>query len=278
MRIRPLFQVAGLLAIAYAASACGISKSEHQAVVDELEACRAERSTLEDKHKVIDQERDTLVKNLEVLDAEFQSKLNATKEELEELRKQRAEAEKQLQEFQTLSDMFKEMVAAEGVEIYQRRGRMIVALPSSVLFGSGKADLSERGSGTLAKVAAKLKDFENRRFLVAGHTDNVPVGEGIAFQDNWELSTARALRVLHFLIEQGLDPGNLAAAGYGQHDPVRSNNSKNGRRLNRRIELILEPRIPDIKLSDLEKPSPDDGAPDEDTKDEGTKGEDEGGH
>ena len=256
MWIRFFFKVTGMLAIACAASACGVSKTEHQAVVDELEACRAERSTLADKHQVLDQERDTLVKNLEVLDAEFQSKLNATKEDLEELRKQRAETEKQLQEFRTLSDMFKEMVAAEGIKIYQRRGRMIVALPSSVLFASGKADLSERGSATLAKVAAKLADFDDRRFLVAGHTDNVPVGEGIEFQDNWELSTARALRVLRFLIEQGLDPGNLAAAGYGQHDAVRSNNRKNGRRLNRRIELILEPRIPDIKLSDLEKPSP----------------------
>ncbi|MEM9491438.1 MAG: OmpA family protein, partial [Myxococcota bacterium] len=80
-------------------------------------------------------------------------------------------------------------------------------------------------------------------------TDNVRIGDSdkIEFTDNWELSTARALRVTRFLIEQGLDPKQLAAAGYGPHDPLRSNRNKRGRKLNRRIELILEPKLPDFR-------------------------------
>lgn len=251
MRTWSIFK--GLLLGACLAAACGVPETEHQAVVDELEACQGKHESLTAKLDTLNQERDTLVKNLEALDTEFQGKMSATKGELEELRKQRAEAERQLEEFQTLSEKFKEMVAAEGIKVYRRRGRLIVALPSSVLFPSGKDELSERGTQTLEKVAAKLKDFEGRRFLVAGHTDNVPVGKDLPFQDNWELSTSRALRVLRYLVEQGLDPRNLAAGGYGQYDPVRSNGSKQGRRLNRRIELILEPRIPDIELESLEK-------------------------
>lgn len=259
MRIWSIFKATGVLLGICVATACGVPKNEHQAVVDELEACQRERETLTGKMDTLNRERDTLVKNLEALDTEFQSKLSASKEELDDLRKQRAEAEKQLQEFQSLTEKFKEMVAAEGIKVYHRRGRLIVALPSSVLFPSGKDELSERGTATLAKVAAKLKDFEGRRILVAGHTDNVPVGKDLPFEDNWQLSTSRALRVLRFMVEQGLDPKNLAAGGYGQFDPVRSNNSKQGRRLNRRIELILEPRIPDINLSKLEKISKSEG-------------------
>jgi chemotaxis protein MotB len=260
MRIRSIFEASGVLLGAFLAIACGVAPTEHQAVLAELEACRSERETLTGKLDTLSQERETLVKNLEALDMEFQNKLSASKEELEELRQQRAEAERHLQEFQSLTEKFKEMVAAEGITVYRRRGRLIVALPSSVLFPSGKDDLSELGTETLAKVAAKLKDFEGRRLLVAGHTDNVPVGKDLPFQDNWELSTARALRVLRFLVEQGLDARNLAAAGYGQFDPVRSNNTKQGRRLNRRIELILEPRIPDIDLPRLEQLSDGDDA------------------
>lgn len=255
MRIWSIFKASSVLLGICMATACGVPKNEHQAIVDELEACRSEWEALTGKLDTLNRERDTLVKNLEALDTEFQSKLSASTEELEDLRKQRAEAERQIQEFQTLTEKFKEMVAAEGIKVYHRRGRLIVALPSSVLFPSGQDQLSERGTTTLTKVATKLKDFEGRRFLVAGHTDNVPVGKDLPFEDNWQLSTSRALRVLRFLVEQGLDPKNLAAAGYGQFDPVRSNNSKQGRRLNRRIELILEPRIPDINLSKLKNAS-----------------------
>jgi chemotaxis protein MotB len=237
--------VAGVLAGVVGAG-CGISKSEHQSVVDERDACQKER----DAHAA---ERSELAKKLEETEGKLKAELEASGEELEELRKQRAEADRQLAEFQKLTEKFQEMIVAEGIEVYTRRGKMIVALPSSVLFPSGKAELSKRGLATLNKVAGKLKDFDDRRFIVAGHTDNVPIGQ-VDFEDNWHLSTARALRVVRFLIEQGLNPQNLAATGYGEYDPVQSNKSKAGRTKNRRIELILEPVIPDFtKLSKLNK-------------------------
>ena len=80
-------------------------------------------------------------------------------------------------------------------------------------------------------------------------------GADLGFKDNWELSSARALVVTRFLIENGVPPGNLAAAGYGKHDPVRSNRSRRGRRLNRRIELILVPDLSELPQLPPQKPS-----------------------
>jgi His/Glu/Gln/Arg/opine family amino acid ABC transporter permease subunit len=107
------------------------------------------------------------------------------------------------------------------------------------------AELSPRGQQTLERVAARLKEFNDRRFIVAGHTDNEPIAK-TSFIDNWELSTTRALVVTRFLIAQGLTPNHLVAAGYGEFDPVKSNKTPGGRLRNRRIELILEPKIPDV--------------------------------
>ena len=122
---------------------------------------------------------------------------------------------------------------------------MILKLPAEVLFSSGQAQLSEPGRATLADVARVLKDFPERSFMVAGHTDNEPVKDS-GYRNNWELSTARALTVTEFFIEQGVRPGNLVAAGYGEFDPIAGNQSARGRRDNRRIELVLVPNVEEI--------------------------------
>jgi chemotaxis protein MotB len=84
-----------------------------------------------------------------------------------------------------------------------------------------------------------------RRFIVAGHTDNVPVATD-QFANNWELSTARAVKVTSALIRGGLRPEQLVAAGASEYDPVARNTSEAGRQKNRRIEIILEPRLQPI--------------------------------
>lgn len=225
---------------------CGVSKSTHNATVEEMKACKAERESLAF-------ERDALKNKLSESESKSQEELSASREELEELRKQRAEMDKQLEEFQALTGKFQEMIKTEGIKVYVRRGRTIVALPSGVLFASGNAELSPRGQKTLERVAAKLKELADRRIIIAGHTDNVPIGNS-GFEDNWQLSTVRALNVTRFLIGQGVKPALLAAAGYAEFDPASSNKSTRGRQKNRRIELIIEPRLPDFaKLSALSK-------------------------
>ena len=233
-----MLQVTVVVMVAVLSSGC-VSKSKHEGTVKDLRACRADRDRIE-------ADRDAQVRKLET---RFGEELKATKAELDELRKLKADAEKRAALFKELNAKFEEMISTGQIKVYVRRGRMIVALPSSVLFASGKAELTKRGSRTLARVARKLKGLDGRRFIVAGHTDNVPIGKKLDFVDNWQLSSVRALNVTRFLIESGMSAKNLSAAGYGEFDPVRSNKTNSGRRRNRRIELMLVPNIPALAKS-----------------------------
>ncbi len=177
--------------------------------------------------------------------AAMQGELAASKEELEAVRAQRALTEKRMAEWKLLTTKLADMISAGKIKVSIRDGRMLVDLPSSVLFPSGSADLQEAGKPALVQVAAALKEFPTRQFLVAGHTDNVPI-KSASFKDNWELSAARALVVTRFLIDNGLKPRVLAAAGYGEWDPVGNNKTDKGRQLNRRIEIVLLPNIAEL--------------------------------
>ena len=196
--------------------------------------CQTEKQGTQDKHKQV-----------ESMMASMESNLQATRTELEDLRKQRAEAEKRLQTFKDLTAKFQKMIASGQVQVKTRNGVMLVAMPSEVLFPSAGADLSEPGKMSVMEVGVILKNLPERRFMVVGHTDSLPIKSTI-YKDNWDLSTARALTVTKFLVSAGLDPKRLLAAGHGEHDPSASNKSKDGREKNRRIEIILMPNINEL--------------------------------
>lgn len=118
------------------------------------------------------------------------------------------------------------------------RGRMVINLPQDILFASGRADLGSEGRQTLAEVAKVLAEIEDRSFQVEGHTDNVPISTA-QFPSNWELSAARALSVVKLLVSQGVPSENVSGAGYGEYHPVATNETAEGRRLNRRIEIVM---------------------------------------
>ena len=96
------------------------------------------------------------------------------------------------------------------------------------------------------KVTRILGSIEGRKFQVSGHTDNVPTGKNSRFKSNWELSSQRALTVLDLMIKEGMDARRLSAAGYADVLPVGSNDTDDGKRQNRRIEIVLQPNIEDL--------------------------------
>lgn len=119
---------------------------------------------------------------------------------------------------------------------------------SEVLFESGSAELGDGGKVRLAQLAATLLDIAREIptdlpwiLRVDGHTDSVPI-HNLAFASNWELSTARAVSVVEFLIGQGVPPVHLAAAGFGEFHPLDPRDDEIARRRNRRIELKLDQR------------------------------------
>jgi len=134
-----------------------------------------------------------------------------------------------------------------------RKGRMLISLPNDVLFDSGSANLKKAGRDAVAQVATALADFSDRQFLVAGHTDDKPIRTP-RFPSNWELSTDRAVVVTRFLIGKGMKPDSLGAVGYGEFDPVFSNDSDEHRAQNRRIEIQLQPNLSELpSMNDLAK-------------------------
>jgi len=173
------------------------------------------------------------------------------KSRLEELRKQKAAAEARAQVFRNLIAQLRSMIDSGQLKVVIRDGRMIIALPNDVLFDSGKTSIKPAGQAALAQVAQVLAGIADRHFLVAGDTDDVPIHTS-RFPSNWELSTARAVEVVKFLVDKGMKPEVLAAAGYGQFDPVAPNDSPDHRAQNRRIEIVLQPNLADLpSLDDL---------------------------
>ena len=120
---------------------------------------------------------------------------------------------------------------------------------SEVLFLSGRTEINAAGRAEMAKLATALVDLEREIpdeiswvLRVDGHTDDVPLSGTGRLRDNWELSTARATSVVKLLIEQGVPPNRLVAAGFGEFQPLEPNSSDEARARNRRIELKLTER------------------------------------
>jgi chemotaxis protein MotB len=233
--------------------------TEDQARIADLEArlsaMTAERhklqKSLDDTTALAGQLKERLEKlgqNVDRLTAErgqLAAGLQDAKTRLEELRKQKAAAEERVATFRNLVNRLRSMIDAGQLKVIIRDGRMLIALPDDVLFDSGKTDIKPQGQEALAKVAQVLATLPERQFIVAGHTDNVPIRSG-HYKTNWELSAARAIEVTQFLIARGMKPQVLAAAGYGEFDPISANDVPERRAQNRRIEIVLQPNISDL--------------------------------
>ncbi len=156
-------------------------------------------------------------------------------------------AEQRVRAYRELAEKLRAAFGDQGLDIVIRQGRLVVQLPNAILFESGKRTLTAEGQASLRKLAKVLKTVPDRRFLVAGHTDNVAItAKTTAFKSNWELSTLRATTAVEFLVSEGVKPTQLGAAGYGEFLPDSSNDTEAGRSKNRRLEIIVMPRADEI--------------------------------
>ena len=222
----------------------------------QLDATLAEKAELEKQVAEDEAVAGTLKARLEKLGQNVDS-LTKDKAEaaarLEELRKQKAAADARLATFKGLLSKLRAMIDSGQLKVVIRKGRMIIALPNDILFDSGKTAVKKEGKDALAKVAQVLATVPDRDFLVAGHTDDVPI-KTAQFPSNWELSTARAVEVVRFLVSKGMSGKVLSAGGFAEFDPVVPNDSDDHRAQNRRIEIVLQPNISDLpSLDDLVK-------------------------
>lgn len=212
--------------------------AEGQARIDVLEA------ELAQLNEAIDAEREKSSRILADRGA-LRSEVQSMKDALRELQERRARAEARVAQFQDLISRFKSLIDAGTLDVKIIDGRMVVVLASDVLFDSGSAKLSADGSDALAEVAKVLSDIRDRRFQVEGHTDNVPIRTQ-QFPSNWHLGAARAINVVDHLIRSGMTSESLSAASFADTMPVASNDDRETRSQNRRIEIVVAPDLSDL--------------------------------
>jgi len=180
-----------------------------------------------------------------------QELLNSSEAQLETMRQIEAETKKRNEIYARFVSELQKMIDGGQLTVSIEKGRIVINLPDNVLFKTGHARVNPEGQVALKQIAAVLKEFSDRRFQVEGHTDNVPM-KSARYPSNWELSTARAMSVVHLMIEDGVDAKNISAAGFGEFQPRADNEEKEGRTLNRRIEIIMLPNL-EILSSELPK-------------------------
>ena len=259
-----------------------VTKSTHEATLQELNLTRAElgsaqrtirqqqdeiarnQSQIERDREQIALGRDQIALNNDQLDeldlkkAQLQQELDAARRELgtsqaqlETMQQIEAETQKRNEIYARFVKELQKMISGGQLTVTIENGRIVINLPDEVLFASGSATVNKAGREALAQIAKALAVFPDRRFQVEGYTDNVPI-QSTRFPSNWELSTARALSVVHLMIDEGVAPQNLSAAGFGEFHPRATNDTPEGRALNRRIEIIMLPNL-DILSNELPK-------------------------
>ncbi len=258
-------------------SGCGHSEEEWQAQLDKYNKLASENQAEKDAHEKTRTELEETKMRVLQLGAELkkmgvnmdhltsQVQQSSTEKEqmardLEQLQEALAEYKKRAEALEKIKARYDELrtklkkLTDLGLKVEIRHNRMVIRLPGDVLYPSGSDKLKDEGKEVVLAVADVIRKdstLKKRYFQVAGHTDDRPL-KGGKFGDNWGLSAMRARTVLLFLIEPtdtgggGLDPNMLHAAGYGDIDPVVSNETTEGRAQNRRVELVLMPDMEEM--------------------------------
>ena len=164
--------------------------------------------------------------------------------ELEELIAAKDQAMKDLK-----NSISKALTAFEGkgLTVEQRNGKVYVSMENKLLFKSGSWSVGNQGRNAIEQLGSVLAENPDIAVLIEGHTDNVPFSNGGKITNNWDLSTKRATAIISILSEnKAISLNNLTAAGRSEYAPVESNDTAIGKAKNRRIEVVLTPKLDEI--------------------------------
>lgn len=264
------------ISIAVAFFTACVSSGTHQKVVDELSKVQDElashKSTLADQQRATEQlseelsqskshadeltadlatsrtENQTLVKKVTQMGQNVESLLGEKSElrkEVAELDRMRAAAESRNREYKKVFERLQKMVDAGTLSIKFRGGRMLVQMSSDVVFPPGGTRIKTEAADAIRELAETIAQFPDRKFQVIGHSDSTPIRTA-RFPSNWELSSQRAIEVVKLLIEAGVQPANISAAGAAEFDPVAENDTVENKALNRRVEIVFLPKLDEL--------------------------------
>jgi chemotaxis protein MotB len=202
----------------------------------------------EELDRILQSKSDSLSKSILELRgkvADLDAENRKLKAEVASLVKAREEqVEKVSSTYESMLEKMKSEISRGQITISELKGKLTVNMVDSILFDSGKAEVKKGGLEILGKVISILKDVKDKSIRIEGHTDNVQISRALAqrYPTNWELSAARAINVARYLQDEGIGPGQLSAAAYGEWKPVAENDTPEGRAKNRRIEIVLVPK------------------------------------
>ncbi|WP_442847161.1 OmpA family protein [Leeuwenhoekiella sp. H156] len=257
-------------------------EEEAQNLEDELASTRAERDALERDYAATKANLENLQNSYDALEAnsskriaensqknreliaeldEKQAALAAEQTRLEKLQRDLTERSRRVEELESMiaakdakmrqlkDTISKALIDFEGngLTVEQRDGKVYVSLENKLLFDSGSWTVGANGRKAVNQLGSVLAQNPEIAVLIEGHTDNVPYGGNGPIKDNWDLSTKRATAIVEILSQNsGIDPKNLTAAGRGEYAPVATNDNAEGKAKNRRIEVILTPKLDEV--------------------------------
>lgn len=223
-------------------------QKQREELQQQVDALDVQRSALELQKATLERESVALQTRVGLLGQErstLEQQQAQLKKQIEALEQQKTQLLASSQQNQTQYDALvrnlKDEVQKGQLQVKQYKNMLTVDVAEQLFFDSGQASLKDSGKDVLKKVGDTLKGYDDKVIRIIGHTDNVPIAKSLqkVFPSNWELSVARATTVVRYLQEVGIPPERLIATGRAEYAPVATNETADGRKKNRRIEITL---------------------------------------
>ena len=216
-----------------------LEQNSSKAIADNVQKNRELLAQLDAKETALAAENDRLLK----LEADMQERSQRIAE-LEALIASKDQA------MRDLKDAISNALTAfegKGLTVEQRDGKVYVSMENKLLFKSGSWAIGSDGRTAIEQLGTVLADNPDIAVLIEGHTDNDPFSSGGQIANNWDLSTKRATAIVQILNEnEAINPESLTAAGRGEFAPIATNETNEGKARNRRIEVVLTPKLDEI--------------------------------
>jgi chemotaxis protein MotB len=221
------------------ASYAALERNSDEALQANMKKNRELLAQLDAKEKALAAEQERLTK--------LQNDLKERSQRVDELERMMATKEENMRRLRETLSKALNSFEGKGLTVNMKDGKVYVSMENKLLFQTGSWAVGTEGRRAIVEVGKVLAQNPDISVLIEGHTDNVPfVGSG-PISDNWDLSTKRATAIVTILAEnKGISRQNLTAAGRGEYAPLASNETAEGKAKNRRIEIILTPKLDEI--------------------------------
>ena len=239
------------LALTFGMTSC-VSKKKFNELEEEKMQMEESLAQLNSKVEELLKENEGLAESNEQLEAKVSSvetQLDQTEAKVERVESDLKKSNQELQGVKTdLADAFgaaSKAAQENEASIREMEDRLYLDVEDGIHFTSGSASLSSSDMAAIDKLATMLKDNPGLNLIIEGHTDNVPLGDNaeVPYTDNWELSVARSVSIVRKLISKGVNPEQLMAAGSAEYHAIGDNSTVEGRKANRRGDVLIIPNL-----------------------------------